>query len=259
MDSNFRSLRVMAKFLGNGNRDGGDGDGVRSISTTRGRPLRGESFLTASTRGGVHSRVATPRDLAGWRLKGRNRRCRQRPYTAASPSRRPRLSRRSIRRRAAMRSTAVSSIVLPLGPPVRRRKSARGETAEFGQLSDQGSQPPSHRPPVALNGSPARELPERDGRVGGGNRIRTLGPRTKRALRGRETTRETRNYKFGFPTRASLRFVLLGKPFHRADGPCGLDGLRPPLCFQFGRLLAVILVKSLVRERLLEPVKELGG
>src|SRR5215472_7946316 len=60
-------------------------------------------------------------------------------------------------------------------------------------------------------------------------------------------------------TCVSLGFVLLCEPLHRADGPDGFDGLWPPLRFEFGRLLAVILVNSLTRERLLEPVEELSG
>ena len=59
--------------------------------------------------------------------------------------------------------------------------------------------------------------------------------------------------------RGSARFLLLGLPFHGADRPYGLDGLRFALLLEFLRALAVVLVDALTRERLLEPVQELRG
>ena len=98
-------------------------DGVRSISTTRG-PLRGESFLTAPTRGSVHLRVATPRDLAGWRLKSKSAMPTAAVYSRFTETP-PEVIEAIHPTPRRLRSTAVSSIVLPLGPPVRGRKSAR--------------------------------------------------------------------------------------------------------------------------------------
>ena len=98
-------------------------DGVRSISTTRG-PLRGESFLTAPTRGSVHLRVATPRDLAGWRLKSKSEMPTAAVYSRFTETP-PEVIEAIHPTPRRLRSTAVSSIVLPLGPPVRGRKSAR--------------------------------------------------------------------------------------------------------------------------------------
>ena len=98
-------------------------DGVRSISTTKG-PLRGESFLTAPTRGSVHLRVATPRDLAGWRLKSKSAMPTAAVYSRFTETL-PEVIEAIHPTPRRLRSTAVSSIVLPLGPPVRGRKSAR--------------------------------------------------------------------------------------------------------------------------------------
>ena len=98
-------------------------DGVRSISTTKG-PLRGESFLTAPTRGSVHLRVATPRDLAGWRLKSKSAMPTAAVYSRFTETP-PEVIEAIHPMPRRLRSTAVSSIVLPLGPPVRGRKSAR--------------------------------------------------------------------------------------------------------------------------------------
>src|SRR5215813_375626 len=70
--------------------------------------------------------------------------------------------------------------------------------------------------------------------------------------------------KLCFPDRrrrtgGSFAFVLFFEPLHRAGLPYGLDGLR--FAAQFGLLCepAVVVKDALARERLLEPVEELGG
>ena len=57
----------------------------------------------------------------------------------------------------------------------------------------------------------------------------------------------------------SARFVLVGEPFHGAEGPYGLDGLR--FACRLGRLgpHPHQLEKPLAGERALEPVQELRG
>src|SRR2546429_507389 len=59
--------------------------------------------------------------------------------------------------------------------------------------------------------------------------------------------------------RGSARFPLLGEPFHAADGPFRLAGLRFPSLLGGLRAHPHEFVKPLAPKRPLGPVEELGG
>jgi hypothetical protein len=50
--------------------------------------------------------------------------------------------------------------------------------------------------------------------------------------------------QFHHQYRGSLGFFQFGKPFHRADGPCGFDGLRFAALLGFLRVPVVVLKKN---------------